>query len=913
MNRSLLALATSILVAGTLGVSCADNEPDDSTPVIMGGNGGTGGTSETGGTDSGTGGEGLGGDGPVACAPSQTVCDAFCASTGSDPLNCGTCDKECGVGEGCLAGECEDFGCSTGQVICDEACTNLQADRMHCGTCETECDQGEVCDSGLCATSCAGGRIECDGGCIDPMTDRMHCGADACDSAVGGAGGAGSGVVCAEGEVCTAGSCTTSCPAGQIVCDNRCVDVSNNRDFCGATDCSAPATSGEQCDSGEVCGAGICTTSCPSSQIVCDDRCVDPKTDRIFCGASDCEGGTGSGDGEACGAATICSEGACVDSCPTGFLVCNDKCIDPSINRNFCGATDCGAAATDGDACAQGEICSSGVCEISCPFGQISCGDKCVDPETDRNFCGATTNCEGANDGDVCGGGEYCVDGDCDPTCPLDYVVCGGKCVDPLGNDEFCGATDCSSVMTSGETCSTEESCVVGECRAFLFEWKAGEQVNLEGTSVGNGQVVGTDSLGNTLLLYKQFTDPNDLDTLGLYSRRYDFTTRTWSAPVRIDAGGKQVRNHRIAVAANGNAYAVWDTTNEIYGAAYLASAKTWGPAARMDSAAAGIVAYAPSVDIDGAGNAWVAWTQEQIAGDILSNRIFRRYFDQSSSSFPASPELVTGYPGEVVGEPSFVPVVQMNPNGDVAMIWSDYQFNSVNKNYFGRAYVAVKKVGSTWEQGTQISTTGKLVVGYGYPDLGMDDTGRIFAVWNEFAANSSFFYVRVAKYDGVTWGTPVNITDPLVSQRMRNPRIATGPAGNSVLTFWQGDHGTESGNDAVKGPWPVYAARMDPDLNFTLRLLRTVPARNILKNTQAGIAPRVVLDGLGNSHVLWINDEDIETARYDAQVGGWGGFQVLASGTVSPGLLPVMSVAPGGRAFATWYQGGKILFARFD
>src|SRR5690606_13665621 len=133
------------------------------------------------------------------------------------------------------------------------------------------------------------------------------------------------------------------------------------------------------------------------------------------------------------------------------------------------------------DVCESGEICASGTCEISCPFGQVACSDKCVDPDTDRDFCGATTNCQGANAGEVCGGGEYCVDGGCDPTCPANYLVCDGKCVDPLSNDEFCGATDCSAPETSGVECLTseQESCVVGECRAFLFEWSSAIQVNL--------------------------------------------------------------------------------------------------------------------------------------------------------------------------------------------------------------------------------------------------------------------------------------------------------------------------------------------------------------------------------------------------------------------------------------------------
>ena len=916
MNRSLLALATSILVAGALGVSCADNEPDDSTPVIMGGNGGTGGTDETGGTGPGTGGEGLGGDGGQSdCAPSQTVCDSFCSSTGSDPLHCGTCDNECATGEGCMDGTCEDFGCSTGQVKCDGACTNLQTDRLRCGDCDTECGNGEVCDSGLCATSCASGRIECNGGCIDPMTDRMNCGADSCDSAAGGAGGAGSGVACADGEVCSAGSCTTSCPAGQLVCDNRCVEVSTNRDFCGATDCSAPATSGDKCDSGEVCSSGTCTTSCPSGQVVCGNRCIDPDTDRLFCGASDdC---IGVNDGESCGDGTICSAGSCETSCPTNFLICNDKCVDPAINPNFCGATNCGPPATSGDTCESGEICASGACELRCPSGQVICGGKCVDPDTDPNFCGATLDCEGANSGEACGGGEYCVDEQCEPTCPLDYLVCGDKCVDPLGSDEFCGATDCGNVMTAGETCSTEESCVVGECRAFVFEWSSGVQVNAAGTTTDNFQVVGTDANGNTLVVWKQFGIPGDFTTLGLYARRYRFATKTWSNPVRVDVGvNEQVRNQHLVVAANGNAYVVWDTQDKIFGSAFVATTETWGAPIRVDSGTAA-TRETPEVAIDGSGNAWIVWSESVTFSapnpDPGSTfRIIRRYFDFTTGTFPNLPEMIAGY-GSPTKNPSYLPLVRMNLAGDVSMVWVDQNPDDplLARTMFG----TTKPNGGAWTSPEAVSGA-TIILGYGNPDLGIDSSGNSYAVWVERYGGPTRYGIAMRKRTVAGWGATTPLTDTALVERMRNPKIATDGSGNSVVTYYQGTYSNASVAPApwpVVGPWPVYAARVATDLSFVTRLLRTVPNRTVPRGQEALIDPQVVLDSLGNSHVAWGNGADVETARFDVQRGSWGAYEVLASGTSGAVVDPDMSVAPGGRAFATWYQAGKAYFARFD
>ena len=59
----------------------------------------------------------------------------------------------------------------------------------------------------------------------------------------------------------------------------------------------------------------------------------------------------------------------------------------------------------------------------TCPYGMTDCGDKCVDPMTDREYCGVNEECIG---GTVCGNDEICVSGvcesystACDPPAPV--------------------------------------------------------------------------------------------------------------------------------------------------------------------------------------------------------------------------------------------------------------------------------------------------------------------------------------------------------------------------------------------------------------------------------------------------------------------------------------------------------------
>jgi hypothetical protein len=110
-----------------------------------------------------------------------------------DDAHCGACNRACGSGDQCCAGECVD----------------VSSDRVHCGACgndctlDTACCDGECVDTGSsadhCGSSCvkcAEGQACCSGGCAD-LDTFQHCGAcgNACDS---------------ETELCCGGSCTTS-------------------------------------------------------------------------------------------------------------------------------------------------------------------------------------------------------------------------------------------------------------------------------------------------------------------------------------------------------------------------------------------------------------------------------------------------------------------------------------------------------------------------------------------------------------------------------------------------------------------------------------------------------------------------------------------------------------------------------
>jgi hypothetical protein len=95
----------------------------------------------------------------------------------------------------------------------------------------------------------------------------------------------------------------------------------------------------------------------------------------------------------------------------------------------------------------------------NCLYGMIDCGTKCVDPDTDREYCGANQECIG---GTVCGAGEICDGGVCFLNCPPGLTNCTGSCVDTTTDESNCG--DC------GVPCDSGKVCWGGNCELFCSD-----------------------------------------------------------------------------------------------------------------------------------------------------------------------------------------------------------------------------------------------------------------------------------------------------------------------------------------------------------------------------------------------------------------------------------------------------------
>ncbi|MFC1654278.1 hypothetical protein ACFL2F_00620 [Myxococcota bacterium] len=166
---------------------------------------------------------------------------------------------------------------------------------------------------------------------------------------------------------------------------------------------------------------------CPSGQVMCGNKCADWLTDDDHCGQCD----------NACGLHADCVNGQC--SCVAGYSDCSGQCV----NLNF-DAANCG---TCGNACAAGEACVNGICTGGgCRTPMIECGTECVDPNNSEVHCGTCNN--------ACRNDQVCTNGAC--ACFGGETECTGACVDTQTDTANCGIC--------GTACSANWFCIAGNC-----------------------------------------------------------------------------------------------------------------------------------------------------------------------------------------------------------------------------------------------------------------------------------------------------------------------------------------------------------------------------------------------------------------------------------------------------------------
>ena len=302
--------------------------------------------------------------------------------------------------------------------------------------------------------------------------------------------------------------------------------------------------------------------SCSSAeQVMCDNTCIDPMSNKSFCGAD-----TTCKSYHVCDANQICLKGKCenITEIPSGEtctnadeIKCGTTCINPKTSDDYCGADQ---NCQNYDICGVNQKCIDGTCQSTtitdtCSGeGQVKCGTECINPMESKTFCGADKNCQNYK---ICTGDQYCEDGTChDPneenTC-LIYtdVKCGETCINPLKSNEFCGADKKCQNYTA---CTGGKECVAGKCMScFPFTDDSLKAYALETWDADHdGCTTETEFFAVTEIPSEAFKDNNEIKSFADLEKLPKLITIQSKAFMRSSATGKYTFSHVTEVGMAG-------------------------------------------------------------------------------------------------------------------------------------------------------------------------------------------------------------------------------------------------------------------------------------------------------------------------------------------------------------------------
>jgi hypothetical protein len=274
-------------------------------------------------------------------------------------------------------------------------------------------------------------------------------------------------------------------------------------------------------------------------------------------------------------------------------------------------------------------------------------------------------------------------------------------------------------------------------------------------------------------------------------------------------------------------------TIADIYFARRQDASATWATNERVDDAA--VAASSPSVAIDAAGNAYVAWADAR-AGD---KDIFVAKRSAASGLWGASVRVNDDPAGAVQDSPS----ITVAPSGEVIAVWVDGRGNK------SHIYSAVLPAGgSTWSANIRVTTEQNKAKSV--PSVATGSIGIAYVVWQQAAANKNGVWFSSLPAGGSTWAAAQQIND--TSRSQGSPRIAVDTSGRLVAVYAEG----------TTAIW----SRTRPAGSSTWAAATIVSTL-----TPTAQTPTLALRGSGAGYVSWTTTAGVLWgARFDAATGSW-------------------------------------------
>lgn len=241
-------------------------------------------------------------------------------------------------------------------------------------------------------------------------------------------------------------------------------------------------------------------------------------------------------------------------------------------------------------------------------------------------------------------------------------------------------STNGDAVMTWTETEGAFSDTSVWASRNQGGVWSAPSRISSDVGAVLGSILVGTDSSGDVLAVWSQ-------RVAGRYtmrSARMTASTGTWSAPVTVDDGTRDVTAPHLAVDAAGDAVAVWfETDHGVVASRFASATSTWAKPIVIQAKSTGVVWFPiPDVGIDASGNAVATWVQA--VGSPPRPHLFAAHSSPSDGAWTA--------PIDLIADPSATPFadeaqLSVNAKGEAVVVWHQEAGTAAAPGIWARVY----------------------------------------------------------------------------------------------------------------------------------------------------------------------------------------------------------------------------------
>jgi hypothetical protein len=441
---------------------------------------------------------------------------------------------------------------------------------------------------------------------------------------------------------------------------------------------------------------------------------------------------------------------------------------------------------------------------------------------------------------------------------------------------------------------------------------------------------VAFDAAGNAFAIWDQ--DTVDAPGTELYVSRY-VAGGGWQTPTLIlnnyvDPMSSFRRRPRVAVAANGNAAAVW-VQNDLSVAASLYTpgsgwsdpVTVWQGTDNVGNAQPGdIGAVEPRVAIDESGNVLVVW--EDYVNQVLGSLKYNRYTPGIGWTEP----LLTASTVGGLSATGRDPRLAMLPNGNAIALWKqDGNGPSDQSQLWSSRY---DMAGNAWTapQAVDSHDPGNPLYGQVIPyrtNIVMDASGTATALWSQY--DGTRMQILFNRLTGSTWGTPavVETDNSATLSNAFDPRASIDGDGNIMAMWLQVDQqeGRYVANRYVPGTG--WGTRQNIGEYVPVGHVATDTAFELVSNAAGHtVAVWTLVSGIGDENVPY--PVYLSANEYNPVTGLWGIEEVIdRDGSVPLGDIPGDAMGPSlgvdasGNAMAVWLQDNAavegIRFNRFE